>query len=106
MSRYETNKMNKQSRREAMATYILNLLDLIFTIHWMSIGVGELNPFLQKVPHQIVAKTVLAGGCLWFLASRTEPIAKKGIRICLIAYIGVTIWHLFGVVLIYGYLQN
>lgn len=106
MSRYETNKVNKQSRREAMATYILNLLDLILTLHWRSIGVEELNPLLQNVPLQIFSKIVIAGLCLLFLASRTELIAKKGIRICLIAYIGVTIWHLFGVVLIYGFLQK
>ena len=91
-----------QRKREAMTTYCLSILDLTFTHYWLSIGVEELNPLFQNVPWSIFYKVVIIGLLLWFLASRTEPIAKWGIRLCMGVYIGINIWHLVGAVLIHA----
>ena len=89
-----------------MTTYILNLFDLVCTLYVMSIGVGELNPLFrdpQAIPAMIVCKVFLVGGLLWWLSQRTERIAHIGLRVCAVAYVAVTAWHLTGIAMILCY---
>lgn len=77
-----------------MAAYILNLFDLLFTLHALSHGAVELNPLMRSVPIMIFSKIFLVGALLWWLSKRDEPIAKKGLWI-VTAYFGVIVlWHI------------
>lgn len=87
-----------------MATYILNLFDLVCTLLVVSIGVGELNPLFRDphtIPAMIVYKVFLVGGLLWWLSQRTERIAHIGLKVCSAAYIAVTVWHITGLAMIF-----
>lgn len=82
-----------------MTTYILNLIDLVCTLAVMSIGVGELNPLFSDpntIPAMIVYKVFVVGGLLWWLSQRTERIAHIGLKVCMVAYVAVTAWHITG----------
>ena len=86
-----------------MTTYILNLFDLVCTLWVMSIGVGELNPLFRDpstIPVMIVYKVFLVGGLLWWLSQRTERIAHIGLKVCMVAYVAVTAWHITGIAMI------
>ena len=88
-----------------MTTYILNLFDLVCTLAVMSIGVGELNPLFsdpRTIPVMIVYKVFLVGGLLWWLSQRTEQIAHIGLKVCMVAYVAVTVWHIAGFAIIFN----
>lgn len=86
-----------------MTTYILNLIDLVCTIAVMTIGVGELNPLFRDprtIPTMIAYKVFIVGGLLWWLSQRTERTAQIGLRVCAMAYVAVTAWHITGFAMI------
>lgn len=97
----EMEMQSSRTQREAVTTYFLSLLDLMQTHYMLSIGVEELNPLFQNMPWAIFYKVIIVGLLLLFLASRTEPIAKWGIRLCMGVYIGINIWHMVGAVMIH-----
>ena len=86
-----------------MTTYILNLFDLVCTLFVMSIGVGELNPLFsdpRTIPVMIFCKVFVVGVLLWWLSQRTERIAHIGLKVCMVAYVAVTVWHIAGLAMI------
>lgn len=87
-----------------MTAYILNLLDLAFTLHVLDNGGVELNPVIRWMMEVHPAlfplpKTVLAGLLCWWLErkSQTIPAARKGL-IAITAYYGaVVLWHIVNI---------
>jgi len=80
---------------------VLNLLDAIFTIAWVGLGVArEANPFLQVLASEhpvlfVLVKTTLVGLAsvlLWRL--RTRPIAVVGIFAAFLIYYALLVYHL------------
>lgn len=77
-----------------MTAYILNLLDLAFTLHALGHGAVELNPLMRCVPLMIVYKTVILGALLGWLARRCDKLSRFGLRACTAAYGAVVLWHI------------
>ena len=77
-----------------MTTYILNLLDLLFTLHALRHGAVELNPLTRCVPVMVVYKTVIIGALLWWLFRRSEPIARYGLDVITVYYWAAVLWHI------------
>ena len=77
-----------------MIPYILNLLDLIFTLHALDNGAVELNPLMRCVPFQIFYEVVVVGALCWWLGKRSEPIARYGLWAIATVYGAVVLWHI------------
>lgn len=74
-----------------MTTYTLNLLDLFFTLHALSCGGVEGNPFMRCVPIMIFYKVIVIGIlCAWLYKQN----AKYALCICAAAYFAVNAWHI------------
>lgn len=78
-----------------MIPYILNLLDLLFTLHALRWGGVELNPLMQNVPLMVAYKVIGVGALCWWLSRRTEKIARYGLRVCAAALAAVNIYHIY-----------
>ena len=78
-----------------MILYILNLIDLACTLYALSIGVQELNPFMQNVPFMIFYKVIIIGTLVWWLSR-----LRVNLSFCTIVYALVDAWHLVGIILI------
>lgn len=83
-----------------MTAYILNLLDMAFTLHALEHGARELNPIVNWMigVHPWLfpfAKIVLVGVVLWWLnrESQTEPLARWGLKFLAGLYWLVILWH-------------
>lgn len=77
-----------------MTLYLLNLADLFFTLHALSHGGVELNPFMQNAPFMIAYKTVVVGALCWWLRKRTVnlwPVTA--------VYAAVDLWHIWNLFL-------
>ena len=48
-----------------MTLYLLNLADLLFTLHAISHGGVELNPLMQCIPFMVFYKTIVMGALIW-----------------------------------------
>ena len=79
-----------------MTPYLLNLLDLVFTLYVLSIGLQELNPLMQHLPTMIFYKVVLVGVLCWWLSKRPESIARLGLQLCTIIYGCLCVYHIYG----------
>lgn len=77
-----------------MTAYILNLLDLAFTLYALRHGGVELNPLMRCVPLQIGYKVFAVGALCRWLSRRPETIARYGLRVCTVAYAMVNLWHI------------
>lgn len=77
-----------------MTTYILNLLDLAFTLHAVHNGGVELNPLMQCVPFQIFYKIFVVGALCWWLSKSHSTIARYGLIVCAIGFAVVDLWHI------------
>lgn len=78
-------------------TYLLNLTDLIFTLHAIRHGGVELNPLLQSIPFMIFYKVIVLGILCWWLGKREEPIAHIGLIGCAVYYGAVNLWHIVNI---------
>ena len=78
-----------------MIPYLLNLADLFLTLHALSHGGVELNPLMQSLPVMVAWKTVGCGVLCWWLSTRREAIAQKGIKLLIAAYSAVCIYHFY-----------
>lgn len=83
-------------------TYLLNLTDLVFTLHAISHGGVELNPLLQSIPIMILYKLILVGILCWWLGKRKEKIAHIGLIVCTVWFGAVNLWHIYNLLLIGG----
>lgn len=77
-----------------MTAYLLNLIDLAFTLHAIKCGAVEANPLMRCVPIMIFYKVVIIGAlCLWLKKQN----AKTALCICTTAYIAVNLWHIINI---------
>lgn len=80
-------------RYGCVVLYILNLLDLVFTLNAIAFGGMELNPLMKCVPVMVFYKIVIVGAlCLW-LSKQWEQ-AKKGVWLCLGVYAMLVAYHI------------
>lgn len=79
-----------------MTPYLLNLFDLGCTLVALRSGARELNPLMQSVPIMAAYKVIGVGTLCYWLSTRPEPAAKKGLRFCTFAYGALAFWHLVG----------
>jgi hypothetical protein len=77
-----------------VTTYLLNLLDLFFTLIALSMRVRELNPLLQSVPFMIFYKVFVVGIACYLLRG------KKILRFTSALYAVVDLWHIYNLILI------
>lgn len=80
-----------------MTAYILNLLDLAFTLHALRHGAVELNPLMRCVPIMVVYKTIVVFALCWWLRKRGETIARMGLLICALFYAIIDIYHIINI---------
>lgn len=85
-----------------MSPYILNLIDLAFTLYALGHGAAELNPLMQSVPLMIAYKVVVVGALCWWLARRREPFARVGLRIAAIAFSAVDLFHIANIAVLWA----
>lgn len=78
-----------------MTAYLLNILDLLFTLHALSHGGVELNPLMRSVPIMIVSKVFVVGALCWWLGKRNEKIAKVGLWIVTVYFAMINAWHIW-----------
>ena len=90
-----------------MIAYILNLIDLLFTLHAIHNGAAEINPLMQSVPVMVAWKVVGVGFLCWLLqvlatdkrvGCRVRKLARNGLRICTAVFAAVCLWHIFNLV--------
>lgn len=80
---------------QGMIAYILNLIDLGFTLHALRHGAWEVNPLMQSVPVMLAWKVGVVGlmCCgLEILATKYRS-AKWGLRVGAAVYAAVDLWH-------------
>jgi tellurite resistance protein TehA-like permease len=86
-----------------VTAYILNLIDLFFTLHAIRNGATELNPLLQSVPVMVAVKVVGVGFlcCLLHVFAtdnrvgrKAKKLARWGLRICAAVFAAVDLYHL------------
>ena len=78
-----------------MMLYILNLLDLFLTLHAISHGGTELNPFMQNIPFMIFYKTVIIGLLCWWLRKRNVNLLPLTA-----VFAVVNVWHIVNLIYI------
>lgn len=81
-----------------MTAYLLNILDLCFTLHAIHNGATELNPLMQSVPVMVAWKVGAVGFLCWLLAyfaKRRNRTARWGLKFCAAFYAAVNIYHLY-----------
>ena len=78
-----------------MISYVLNLLDLAFTLHALSHGAVEANPIIQSVPFMIFYKVVIIGILCWWLKKQNSSIARRGLCACAAVFACINIYHLY-----------
>lgn len=79
-----------------MTAYLLNLLDLAFTLYALSHGATELNPLMRNVPTMIAYKVIVVGALLGWLSKRKE---RVGIIVCTAVFAVVDVWHIVNLAL-------
>lgn len=80
-----------------MIPYILNLIDLCFTLHAISTGVTELNPLMRNIPFMVAWKLLGVGFFCWVLdhvAKGGNMVARWGLKVCTAAFAVVNLWHI------------
>jgi hypothetical protein len=85
-----------------MTLPILNLLDLIFTLHAITHGGVELNPLLQSVPLMLVYKLTIIPALIWWLSGSDLPIAKRGMKFCTAVFAAVNLWHIVNIAAVWA----
>ena len=78
-----------------MTAYILNLIDLAFTLYALSHGASEANPFMRNVPTMIFYKVFVVGVLCWVLHwLRRYRLARFGLNIAAAIFAVVDVWHI------------
>lgn len=80
-----------------MTLYTLNILDLLFTLYAVSHGGVELNPIMANPTIMVLYKTIVVGALCWWLSTRSERIAVKGVLYATVSYAIVDGWHLYNI---------
>ena len=86
-----------------MTAYLLNLIDLCFTLHAIRNGATELNPLMRSVPVMVAWKVLGVGFLCWLLQvlakdnrvpSKVRKLARNGLRFCTAVFAAVCLWHI------------
>lgn len=86
-----------------MTAYILNLLDLAFTLHALRHGGVELNPLMQCVPIMVLSKIFIVGALCFMLdrlARKGYYTAQLGLYICAVFFAVIDAWHIYNLAVI------
>ena len=81
-------------RYNCLLPYMLNLLDLVLTLHALAGGAVELNPLMRCVPVMIVYKLAVMALLLWWLSRRPERLARYALTGAAALYGAVDAYHL------------
>lgn len=82
-------------KKNCIIVYILNLLDLIFTLVLFQFGAVELNPLLQSPAVMIIVKVVVVGIILYLIAKFPTRIGEVGVKFLIGLYSLVILWHFY-----------
>ena len=79
--------------------YILNLLDIGFTLHALRHGACEVNPLMQSVPVMLAWTVGIVGllCCVLEILAIKYQVAKWGLRFCTAVYAAVDLWHIVNI---------
>lgn len=95
---------HRRMRRVVKAVCILNLLDLVATLFWVSTGVAtEANPIMgsaldtNPVIFTLAKTTLVALGLAILWRFRTHPWAVRGIYGTCAVYTGLFLYHLWAI---------
>ena len=80
-----------------MIPYLLNLLDLLFTLHALRHGAVELNPLMQCVPVMCLYKIGVMAVILRWLSNRPERAARYALAGAVGLYGAVDIYHIINI---------
>lgn len=82
-----------------MASYLLNLIDLGFTLHALRHGAWEANPLMRSVSVMLAWKVGVVGllCCALEILAIKYQVAKWGLRICTAVYGAVNLWHIYNI---------
>lgn len=86
-----------------MQAYLLNILDLFFTLYALQRGCTELNPLLQSILIMVAYKVIIVGAACWWLSKRPERIARVGLNLCTAVYAATCVYHFYYLFLIGGF---
>lgn len=92
-----------------MTPYLLNLCDLLLTLHAIHHGGVELNPLMQCVPVMVAWKVVGVGvlcGVLEYCARPSQSLgdssptgraefARRGLNLCTAVYAALCVYHFY-----------
>ena len=81
-----------------MTAYLLNLIDLFFTLYALEHGAVEANPLMQSVPIMIAYKVIVVGILCWWLHKQNSSAARLGLCVCAAVFAVVNIWHIFNLI--------
>lgn len=79
--------------------YPLNLLDLLFTLYALHLGIPEANPFMRCVPFMVVYKVVIVGVAGWWLNHADNKVARVGLNLLTAVYAAVDVYHVYNIFL-------
>ena len=77
-----------------MTAYLLNLIDLCFTLYTLKNGAVEANPLMKNIPAMIIYEVVIVGCLCWWLHKQNSNIARLGLRLCAAVFACANIWHI------------
>ena len=77
--------------------YILNLIDLFFTMIALRIGVEEMNPLMCSLSITIIYKVIIVKVLLQFLSNRKERIVKYALYFSALLYMILDIYHVVNI---------
>lgn len=74
-----------------MTLYLLNLADLLFTLHAIRHGGVELNPLMRCIPFMVFYKTIVMGALIWWLRKRINLLPLTAV------FAVVNVWHIYNI---------
>lgn len=77
--------------------YILNLIDLFFTMIALRIGVEEMNPLMCSLRFTIIYKVIIVKVLLQLLSNRKEQIVKYALCFFALLYTILDIYHVVNI---------
>ena len=85
----------RQNRK--MVAYVLNLLDLFFTLWALRHGAVELNPLMREVTVMVGYKVIIVWALLWWLSLRRERSARYALYVAAVVYGAVDLYHVINI---------
>lgn len=77
--------------------YVLNLIDLFFTLWALHGGAVELNPLMREVTVMVGYKVIIVWALLWWLSLRRERSARYALYVAAVVYGAVDLYHVINI---------